>query len=143
MPSPARCRKAAIPAFLRHGAAARPMARQLRKCHGDPIISIEKFFWRQNGLSPTLEIDNQQLYLDIVATLTNVNALQQSIAQAQRQVQRDVSQVQEDSSRLSASQAQLSRDQRQLQNVQQEGRAAQARVNTQGQTIGKLINTTA
>lgn len=78
-----------------------------------------------------------------MATVSNIKALQVSIALAERQVQRDQSQVQEDSNRLSQSQAQLARDQRQLNAVTQEGRVAQARVNTQGETIGKLIDTVA
>ena len=53
-----------------------------------------------------------------MATVSNIKALQVSIALAERQVQRDQSQVQEE-------------------------RAAQARVNTQGETIGKLIDTVA
>lgn len=78
-----------------------------------------------------------------MATVSNIKALQVSIALAERQVQRDQSQVQEDSNRLSQSQAQLARDQRQLNEVVQESRVAQSRVNTQGQTIGKLIDTVA
>lgn len=104
---------------------------------------MEKFFWRTAELWPTLDILNQQQLKYSVATVSNIKALQVSIALAERQVQRDQSQVQEDSNRLSQSQAQLARDQRQLNNVVQEGRTAQARVNTQGETIGKLIDTVA
>ena len=101
-----------------------------------------------------------------MATLASVNSLQVSIALAQRQVQRDQSQVQEDSARLDQSQAQLVRDQRQLSAAQDQGRATRApapaaapqpnlnraitalpaaeapkaRLNAQGQTIGKLID---
>jgi phage shock protein A len=89
-----------------------------------------------------------------VATVTPNSALNASIAQARSQVQRDVvreqqdserlsrseAQVRQDSDRLSQSQAQLEADQRQLAAVQQQARA---QVNTQGQTVGKLINTKA
>ena len=129
----------------------------------------------------------------IVVTLTSVNNLQASIAQAERQVQRDQAQVQEDSARLNQSETQLQKDSRELGDVQQQGArstpakaapakapdlgraiesqvrtpsqppvtattatlaqpaetvlvppsSAKAQLNTVGQTIGTLINTTA
>jgi hypothetical protein len=84
-----------------------------------------------------------------VATLASVNFnnLAASLALAEGQVQRDQSQVQADGARLGQSQAQLVRDQRQLSATQDQSQApaqapqaAQAQLNAQGQTIGKLIN---
>jgi nitrogen fixation/metabolism regulation signal transduction histidine kinase len=104
-----------------------------------------------------------------VATLSSVNALQASVAQAERQVQQDQSRVSQDASRLDASRSQLAKDKQTLSDTQRDSLAAQAPVeaapavnldraienpsraeqklaapkpqlNTQGQTIGTLIN---
>lgn len=108
-----------------------------------------------------------------VLSLTSANNVQASIALSQRLVQQDQSQVQQDNARLAQSQVQLGRDQEQLSQArrqeQQAGQPAAAAAprtdgaialavpahkplpaalaqpqrNTQGQTIGSLINVTA
>lgn len=60
-----------------------------------------------------------------MATLTSVNALQASLAQAKRQVQQDQTRVNQDTSRLEQSQAQLDKDKQTLSSTQQSARAAQ------------------
>lgn len=59
-----------------------------------------------------------------VATLTSVNALQASVAQAQQLVQQDQTRVNQDTSRLEQSQNQLTKDKQQLSDVQQQSRQA-------------------
>jgi hypothetical protein len=143
MDSLVRCSKTGFGRPLRQNGTHCPTLARVANWRRSVKKWTGKFFWRTAGLSPTLEILNQQQLKYSVATVSNIRALQVSIALAERQVQRDQTQVQEDSVRLSQSQAQLARDQRQLSQVVQEGRAAQARVNTQGETIGKLIDTVA
>lgn len=75
-----------------------------------------------------------------MATLTSVNALKTSIAQAERQVQRDLSQVQQDSARLDQSQAQLARDQQRLNGVQQESRTAQAATSSTSEVVAPRLD---
>ncbi|MFA9217727.1 MAG: hypothetical protein ACEQSK_11555 [Sphingomonadaceae bacterium] len=109
-----------------------------------------------------------------MASVSSVNALQASVAQAERQVQQDQSRVSQDASRLEQSRAQLDKDKQTLTETQKQSRAAQQpepkatpavrldqaienpprsqqilppdlsapkpQLNTQGQTIGKLIN---
>lgn len=111
-----------------------------------------------------------------MASVSSVNALQASIAQAERLVQQDQTRVNQDASRLDQSRQQLATDQQTLSDVQRQSTQAsapplkatpapnltqaiekparaeqvlppeltpKAQVNTQGQTIGKLINVTA
>ncbi|WP_410505644.1 hypothetical protein [Janthinobacterium sp.] len=106
-----------------------------------------------------------------MVSLTSVNNVQTSIALSQRLVQQDQSQVQQDNARLAQSQVQLGRDQEQLSQARRQERQAgqsaalaaprtdgaiavpsqkplpaalaQPQRNTQGQTIGSLINVTA
>lgn len=59
-----------------------------------------------------------------MATLTSVNALQASVAQAQRQVQQDQSRVNQDASRLDQSQGQLTKDRQNLADAQRQSSAA-------------------
>lgn len=115
---------------------------------------------------------------EIVATVSSVNGLQASIANAERQVQQDQSRVNQDASRLEQSRSQLRADKQELsarqddsrqaqrkeaaatpapapavrldraienpppsqQQLPAELRPAQPRLNSLGQTIGKLIN---
>jgi hypothetical protein len=61
-----------------------------------------------------------------VATISSVNALQASVAQAERQVQQDQVRVSQDASRLDSSRAQLVADKEKLSNTQRESdKAAQ------------------
>jgi chromosome segregation ATPase len=60
-----------------------------------------------------------------VATVTSVNALQASIAQAERQVQQDQSRVNQDASRLERSQGQLTKDKQTLADTQRQSTQAQ------------------
>lgn len=110
-------------------------------------------------------------------SVSSVNALQASIAQAERLVQQDQTRVEQDRDRLEQSKDQLSKDKADLSDLQQQNRSAQAnatpapqavnlskaienpprsqqvlpaeltepkpQLNTQGQTIGRLINITA
>jgi nitrogen fixation/metabolism regulation signal transduction histidine kinase len=61
---------------------------------------------------------------ETVASLSSVNALQASIAQAERQVQTDQSRVSQDASRLEQSRAQLSKDRQTLSDTQQQSAQA-------------------
>jgi len=60
-----------------------------------------------------------------VASVSSVNALQASVALAERQVQQDQSRVNQDASRLEQSRSQLTRDKQDLSDTQQQSRAAQ------------------
>jgi predicted nucleic acid-binding Zn-ribbon protein len=60
-----------------------------------------------------------------VTSATSVNALQASVAQAERQVQQDQSRVNADRSRLQASRDQLTTDQQKLSTTQQQSDQAQ------------------
>jgi hypothetical protein len=85
---------------------------------------------------------NQMIHLGTaVTTLNSVNAVQTTIALAQRQVQRDQSQVQRDGERLRESQSQLERNQRQLSAAEQQGRSVGAQRTTGGESVGSLIDT--
>ncbi|NVM76659.1 small-conductance mechanosensitive channel [Duganella sp. SG902] len=62
-----------------------------------------------------------------MATLLSINALQASVAQAERQVQKDQVRVSQDAARLDASRDQLAKDKQTLADNQRESsRAAQA-----------------
>jgi hypothetical protein len=60
-----------------------------------------------------------------VASITSVNALQASIAAAERQVQQDQSRVSQDASRLEQSRNQLTSDKQDLSSTREQGRAAE------------------
>lgn len=104
-----------------------------------------------------------------MVSVTSVDTLRNAVALAERKVQQDRTRVDQDASRLEASQLQLSKDQDQLSRSQQETRQAEQvaapaplrldraiatpvptdllrqapQLNTQGQTVGRLINTVA
>lgn len=59
-----------------------------------------------------------------MATLSSVNALQASVAQAERQVQQDQVRVSQDASRLDASRSQLARDKQTLSDTQRQSNQA-------------------
>nr|WP_229258570.1 hypothetical protein [Duganella rivi] len=61
-----------------------------------------------------------------VASLSSINALQASVAQAERQVQKDQVRVNQDADRLEASRAQLVKDKQTLADNQRESNQAQA-----------------
>ena len=62
-----------------------------------------------------------------MASLLSINALQASVAQAERQVQKDQVRVHQDADRLDASRAQLAKDQQTLSdNQRQSNQATQA-----------------
>jgi hypothetical protein len=61
-----------------------------------------------------------------VASLSSVNALQASIAQAERLVQQDQTRVNQDASRLDQSRQQLAKDQQSLSDVQRQSAQASA-----------------
>jgi hypothetical protein len=61
-----------------------------------------------------------------VASLSSINALQASVAQAERQVQKDQVRVNQDADRLEASRAQLVKDKQTLSDNQRESNQAQA-----------------
>jgi len=103
-----------------------------------------------------------------VVSLNSINSLQTAVASAQRKVQQDRDQVAQDEDRLDGSRAQLQLDTQSLTKSQQDSTRAQAAatpvlktprldnaieqripsgllpsrptVNSQGQTIGKLIH---
>ncbi len=60
-----------------------------------------------------------------MASVSSVNALQASVALAERQVQQDQSRVNQDASRLEQSRSQLTKDKQELSDTQQQSRAAQ------------------
>lgn len=60
-----------------------------------------------------------------MASITSVNALQASIAAAERQVQQDQSRVSQDASRLEQSRGQLTKDKQELSATKEQGRAAE------------------
>jgi hypothetical protein len=60
-----------------------------------------------------------------VATVTSVNALQASVAQAERQVQQTQARVSQDSSRLEQSRGQLTKDRQTLADTQRQSTQAQ------------------
>jgi formate-dependent nitrite reductase cytochrome c552 subunit len=62
-----------------------------------------------------------------VASLSSINALQASVAQAERQVQKDQVRVNQDADRLEASRAQLVKDKQTLSDNQRESNQAQAK----------------
>ena len=59
-----------------------------------------------------------------MASLLSINALQASVAQAERQVQKDQVRVNQDADRLEASRAQLSKDKQTLADNQRESAQA-------------------
>jgi hypothetical protein len=59
-----------------------------------------------------------------VASLSSINALQASVAQAERQVQKDQVRVSQDADRLEASRAQLNKDKQTLSDNQRESNQA-------------------
>lgn len=59
-----------------------------------------------------------------MATLLSINALQASVAQAERQVQKDQVRVSQDADRLDASRAQLAKDKQTLADNQRESNQA-------------------
>ena len=61
---------------------------------------------------------------NIVATVMSVNALQASVAQAERLVQQDQARVSQDASRLERSQGQLTKDRRALNDTRRESEQA-------------------
>jgi hypothetical protein len=61
-----------------------------------------------------------------VATISSVNALQASVAQAERLVQQDQSRVAQDTNRLQESKDLLTKDRSDLSDTQQQSRTAQA-----------------
>ncbi|MYM69285.1 hypothetical protein GTP45_20935 [Pseudoduganella sp. FT55W] len=61
-----------------------------------------------------------------MASLSSINALQASVAQAERQVQKDQVRVNQDADRLEASRAQLVKDKQTLADNQRESNQAQA-----------------
>lgn len=61
-----------------------------------------------------------------MASLSSINALQASVAQAERQVQKDQVRVNQDADRLEASRAQLVKDKQTLSDNQRESNQAQA-----------------
>jgi hypothetical protein len=101
-----------------------------------------------------------------VASLSSINSLQASLATAQRRVEQGQNQVQRDSQQLADSQRQLVKQKEQLSDTQRSTQQAQAnsqapikvpqleqaikvavpaqpQLNSFGQSIGRLINTTA
>jgi hypothetical protein len=60
-----------------------------------------------------------------VASVSSVNALQASVALAERQVQQDQTRVNQDASRLDQSRSQLAKDKQELSDTRQLSRAAQ------------------
>ena len=60
-----------------------------------------------------------------MATVTSVNALQASVAQAERQVQQGQSRVSQDASRLEQSRGQLTKDRQALADTQRQSTQAQ------------------
>lgn len=63
-----------------------------------------------------------------MASVSSVNALQASIAQAERLVQQDQTRVNQDASRLDQSRQQLAKDQQSLNDVQRQSAQASAPV---------------
>ena len=61
-----------------------------------------------------------------MASVSSVNALQASVAQAERLVQQDQTRVDQDADRLEQSKDQLTKDKADLSDTQQKSRAAQA-----------------
>ena len=61
-----------------------------------------------------------------MASVSSVNALQASVAQAERLVQQDQTRVDQDADRLEQSKDQLTKDKADLSDTQQQSRAAQA-----------------
>ncbi|TFW22278.1 hypothetical protein [Duganella callida] len=108
-----------------------------------------------------------------MATFLSVNALQASVAQAERQVQQGQTRVAQDAARLDASRNQLAQERQRLSDTERESNQASAaqqastpsinldraiekpsrpaqqlpasrpQVNTLGQALGKFINVTA
>ena len=101
-----------------------------------------------------------------MASLSSINSLQASLATAQRRVEQGQNQVQRDSQQLADSQRQLVKEKEQLSDTQRSTQQAQAssqapikvpqleqaikvavpvqpQLNSLGQSIGRLINTTA
>ncbi|OYO31727.1 hypothetical protein [Janthinobacterium sp. PC23-8] len=99
-----------------------------------------------------------------MASLSSINSLQASLATAQRRVEQGQNQVQRDSEQLADSRRQLIREKEQLSDTQRSTQQAQAssqtpvkvpqleqaisiavppQLNSLGQSIGRLINTTA
>ncbi len=101
-----------------------------------------------------------------MASLSSINSLQASLATAQRRVEQGQNQVQRDSQQLADSQRQLVKEKEQLSDTQRSTQQAQAssqapikvpqleqaikvavpvqpQLNSFGQSIGRLINTTA
>ena len=72
-----------------------------------------------------------------MASVSSVNALQASVAQAERLVQQDQTRVDQDTDRLEQSKDQLSKDKANLSDTQQKSRAAQASTT---QTAAPQIN---
>lgn len=105
-----------------------------------------------------------------MATVTSVDRLRNAVAVAERKVQQDQTRVDQDASRLQDSRVQLAKDQEQLSTRQKESRQAESatavapapvqldkaiakpvptdldalprapQLNTQGQTVGRIIN---
>jgi hypothetical protein len=70
-----------------------------------------------------------------VPSVSSVNALQASVAQAERLVQQDQTRVEQDADRLEQSKDQLSKDKADLGDLQQQSRTAQAKATPATPTI--------
>ena len=75
-----------------------------------------------------------------MATVTSVNALQASVAQAERQVQQGQSRVSQDSSRLEQSRNQLTKDQRNLADTQRQSQQQQAPAGSPAIQLGAALS---
>lgn len=68
-------------------------------------------------------------------SVSSVNALQASVAQAERLVQQDQTRVEQDAARLEQSKDQLSKDKAELSDLQKQSRTAQANATPAPQAI--------